>query len=104
MPVRKGSAHVNHARILLVDDNASGLRARKSVLEELGYRVTAALNGEEALECFGQQKFDLVITDYKMPRVDGSELIARLRKKVPELRIILLSGYVEALGLNESGT
>lgn len=95
---------MSHARILLVDDNSAGLKARKTVLEELGYRVTSALNGEEALEQFAEQKFDLVITDYKMPRMDGTDLIARLRRKTPDLPIILLSGYVEALGFNESNS
>ena len=104
MPLRKASAPVTHARILLVDDHASGLKARQTVLEELGYRITTALNGEEALDHFSPQKFDLVITDYKMPRMDGSELIARLRKKAPELPVILISGYADALGLNEANT
>ncbi len=91
------------ARILLVDDNRLGLMARKSVLEELGYRITTASHGQEGLECFSQHKFDLVITDYKMPKMNGIELIASIREssKVP---IILISGYAEALGLNEENT
>jgi CheY-like chemotaxis protein len=93
-----------HARILLVDDNAHGLSARKTVLEELGHRIGTAASGSEALEQFGRHKFDLVVTDYKMPRMDGLELIARLRKQAPDLPIILISGYVDSLGMSEDAT
>jgi CheY-like chemotaxis protein len=94
----------NAARILLVDDNANGLSARQSVLEELGHRITTASSGAEALEQFGKHAFDLVITDFRMPKMDGLELIVRLRKQSPEVPIILISGYVDALGLSETTT
>src|SRR5579862_273527 len=103
MPVRKSAAPAT-PRILLVDDNANGLKARKMVLEELGYGIVTASNGYDALERFSPQKFDLVVTDYKMPKMDGLELIVHLRKLTPELPIILVSGFVEALGLNEAST
>jgi CheY-like chemotaxis protein len=94
----------SHARILLVDDNTNGLCARKSVLEELGHRISTASSGADAMEQFGAHKFDLVVTDYKMPRMDGLELITRLRKHTPGLPIVLISGYVDTLGLNEAST
>ena len=90
--------------ILLVDDNRHGLVARKTLLEELGYTVTTASNGEEALELFGNGKYDLVITDQKMPRMSGSELITNIREHYPAARIIMLSGFVEGLGLTEENT
>jgi len=93
-----------HGRILLVDDNIHGSTARKTVLEELGHKIHVASSGAEALERFAEQKYDLVVTDYKMPRMDGLELIVRLRKQQPDIRIVLVSGFVDALGLNEAGT
>ncbi len=90
--------------ILLVDDNRQGLIARKSLLQELGYRVSTATNGEEALELFSKQNFDVVVTDYKMPRMDGIELIKQIRSLQGSTRIILLSGFVEPLGLTEQST
>jgi CheY-like chemotaxis protein len=103
MPVRT-STRPTPARILLVDDNANGLSARKSVLDELGHKTTAASSGAEALELFGSHKFDLVITDYKMPRMTGIELIGHLREQIADLPIILISGFVDALGLSEAST
>jgi len=90
--------------ILLVDDNRQGLIARKSLLQELGYNITTATNGDEALELFSQQHFDVVVTDFKMPRMDGVELIKRIRAAQAGARIILLSGFVEPLGLTEQST
>ena len=92
------------ARILLVDDNKSGLAARKSVLEELGYRVATASGADDGLECFSNSEFDLVVTDYRMPKMDGVEFIRKIRTIHPEIPIIMLSGYVEAAGLTESNT
>jgi ATP-dependent Lon protease len=90
--------------ILLVDDNKLGLSARKCVLEELGHSISTAVNGVDALEQFANRKFDLVVTDYKMPRMDGLELIAGLRKASPDLPVILISGFVDSLGLSEENT
>jgi len=104
MPVRNSSPTTPHARILLVDDNVHGLSARKSVLEELGHEIGTASGGEEALECVKQRKFDLVVTDYKMQSMDGLELIVRLREQSPDLPIILISGFVDSMGLSEENT
>lgn len=104
MVARKRSLPPSHARILLVDDNANGLAARRSVLEELGHRIITVTSGGDALDQFSTHKFDLVVTDYKMPKMDGLELISRLRKQSPDLPIVLISGYVDSLGLNETST
>jgi CheY-like chemotaxis protein len=90
--------------ILLVDDNRQGLIARRSVLQELGYKISTAISGDEALELFSRQKFDVIVTDYKMPRVNGVELIRRIREADAGARIILISGFVEPLGLTEEST
>lgn len=91
-------------KILLVDDNRDGLLVRKSLLEEVGYAVTIALNGDEALQLFERSPFAVVVTDYRMPRMNGAELIVRMRQLNPNIRIILLSGFVDPLGLTEETT
>jgi CheY-like chemotaxis protein len=103
MSVRK-SPNPTIQSILLVDDNANGLKARKMVLEELGYKIVTASNGQDALAQFLPKVFCLVVTDYKMPRMDGLQLIAHLREQEPELPIILISGFADTLGLNEENT
>jgi len=91
-------------RILLVDDNSLGLAARRSVLEELGHRVLTSGTAAEALELCGKHSFDVVVTDYKMPKMNGVELIGRLRKLHPATSVILISGFTDTLGLDEAGT
>jgi CheY-like chemotaxis protein len=92
------------ARILLVDDNRLGLIARKNVLEELGYSIVTASDSRVALELFDMDAFDLVVTDYKMPHMNGKELIARMRETKKDVSVILISGFVDTLGLSEANT
>lgn len=91
-------------RILLLDDNSLGLSARRSVLEELGHKVVTSGAPQEALELCGKQRFDVVVTDYKMPKMNGVEFITRLRKQHPAVGVILISGFTDTLGLNETNT
>lgn len=98
------ATQLSNATILLVDDNKDGLMVRRSLLEELGFRVEISANAEEALKLVAVSRFDLIVTDYKMPRMSGTELIERIRKIHPEARVILLSGFAEPLGLNEQNT
>ena len=95
---------VSHALILMVDDNRDGVIARRSVLEELGYQVISACCGADALKLAGEHEFDLVVTDYKMSPMDGLELISNLRAGDFGKPIILLSGFVENLGLRPDST
>lgn len=91
-------------RLLLVDDHPAGLAARTSVLNELGFAITTANSAELALEKFRAEPFPLVVTDYKLPGETGVDLIAKIRVVAPETRIVLISGFVDALGLTEHST
>jgi CheY-like chemotaxis protein len=90
--------------LLLIDDHPAGLAARKSVLAELGFSITTASSAESALAIFDPALFPIVVTDYKLPGMTGVDLIAAIRQKAPDTRIVLLSGFVEALGLTEEST
>jgi CheY-like chemotaxis protein len=92
------------ARILLVDDNARGLTARKMILADHGYGIETALSGEEAWEIFQKHQFDIVVTDLRMGGIDGVELIRRIRATDAPARIILLSGFIDCLGLTPEST
>src|ERR1700749_883519 len=92
------------AHILLVDDNRDGLLIRRALLEEQGYTVQSAVSGEEGFALFQTTTYDLVVTDYRMPGMNGVDLIQRVRAVRQDTRIVLLSGFVEPLGLTEENT
>ena len=104
MRIVKSSAASSSANILLVDDNKMGLAARRVLLEELGHTVTTAANGLDALAAAEANTFDLLITDWKMPKLDGLELISRLRENSFAAPIILLSGFANTAGMREDET
>ncbi len=81
--------------ILFVDDEEVIVNMGKSMLEKLGYTVTASTSSREALDLFKQdpEKFDLVITDQTMPGMTGAELSVRLLEIRPDIPIIMCSGY-----------
>jgi CheY-like chemotaxis protein len=81
-------------KILLVDDEMLVRSGTAMMIDELGHNVTEAVSGKQALEILAvQPDFDLVITDYRMPDMDGMELIAAARNLVPHLKAILMTGY-----------
>ena len=78
--------------ILVVDDDAGTLKVMRQVLEPLGYVVTVAGSGRQALRLLRQERVDLVVTDLLMPDGDGFELIASLSKDFADLHILAISG------------
>jgi len=92
------------ARILLVDGNQQGCTARQMILKDHGYSVETAQCGEEAWEIFQKNHFDVVVTDLKLSGIDGLELIRRIRAADMPAGTILLSGFVNCLGLTSQST
>ncbi len=80
-------------KILVVDDEESIRFLYKEELEEEGYIVECAKNGEEALEKLAAFQPDLISLDIKMPVMDGIEALKRIREKERHLPIILCSAY-----------
>jgi DNA-binding response OmpR family regulator len=80
------------AKILLVDDNDDFREQSSQLLRLAGYMVTTAGNGNEALRLVQDDVFDLVITDLIMPEKEGIETIVKMRKQIPTLKIIAISG------------
>ena len=87
-----------------MDDNRHGLQARKLILEELGYLTATAGDPLEGLAVLDGQPFDLVVTDYRMPHMTGVEFVQKLRGRLPDMPAILVSGFVDVLGLTEDNT
>lgn len=89
--------------VLVVDDEELVRRGTAEMLRNLGHSAFEAEGGGEALTTLGARSdIDMVVTDYKMPRMDGAELAARIRATRPELPILLISGYTGAAGPIES--
>ena len=81
-------------KILLIDDEESICRFTKFNLESMGkYEVTTALSGEEGLKKVKETTFDLVITDFRMGGMNGEQVIEELKKKNPDLPVLLFSIY-----------
>ncbi|MEZ5366032.1 MAG: response regulator [Bryobacterales bacterium] len=88
----------------MIDDNEHGLAARRNILEGEGYAVEVACCGQDGVDRFEGGSFDLVVTDFRMPDLNGPEVIDRIRQTAPGVPIVLLSGYASLLGLTESDT
>ena len=82
-----------HARILLVDDEASIRVTLGALLEHTGYDVTPAVGGAQALELLDQHAFDLLLTDLSMPEIDGMQVVAAARQRQPDVAIIVFTGH-----------
>lgn len=79
-------------RVLIVDDEDMIRLNLRALMEDLGYSVNEAANGREALALFEQETPDLVLTDLRMPEMDGLALIAALRENSPETPLVVISG------------
>jgi DNA-binding NtrC family response regulator len=79
--------------VLLVDDNLDFLDSTKDVLEDQGYQVDTATNGEDALNQVNNHPFDVILMDIKMPRMNGVESFIKMKKKNPQVKVILFTAY-----------
>jgi CheY-like chemotaxis protein len=79
--------------ILFVDDHEVLARLSCEILEMQGYRAEYAYNANDALAKFDRDKFDIVVTDYKMEGMNGLELAKLIRQKSPEVPVIIVTGY-----------
>ncbi len=83
-------------RILIVDNEPAVALVLQSGLEKLSHcEVMAAHSGEQALQLFERQSFGLLITDYKMPGIDGFRLAARVKQLYPQTLIMILAAYID---------
>ena len=81
------------SKILVVDDDQFTLQSMAKVLEGESYQVVAVASGSEALDLLKQDSFDLVLTDLKMPEVDGLEVLRRASEIAPQAVVLILTGY-----------
>jgi two-component system NtrC family response regulator len=84
---------VNKPRMLLVDDDRNFLRVLSYQVAELGFQVTTAASAREALEQIGDGRTDLIISDLKMPGMDGLQLLQEVRLRGLEIPVILVTAH-----------
>jgi len=84
---------MSRKRILVVDDEAKMRRVLEIMLEDLGHEVVAAGNGRAALERLAEQGIDLVISDLRMPELDGIALLQAMRARGDETPVIVVTAY-----------
>lgn len=82
-------------RILIVEDETAFRRALKAYLEDSGFLVEESGNGREGLDRVRSRPPDMVLTDIRMPVMDGLELISRLKQEYPRLPIIAITGTAD---------
>ena len=82
---------------LSVDDESPILQLRHMILEQAGYQVLDAIDGEEALRIFSAADIDLVLLDYYMHHMDGEAVAMEMRHMKPEVPIIMVSASLECL-------
>jgi two-component system chemotaxis sensor kinase CheA len=93
LPAARPQVVIRRVRVLLVDDSLVTREMERRLLEDAGFVVVAAGDAEEALSLLGEERFDCVVTDIEMPRMDGFELAAHLRamEHFAHLPIIVVS-------------
>jgi CheY-like chemotaxis protein len=89
----------NGRRVLLVEDNTDVGRFATQLLQDLGYATSWAINAEDALAKLGPEGdgFDIVFSDVVMPGMGGLALAKELRRRLPDLPVVLASGYSDVL-------
>ncbi|MBI5590287.1 MAG: sigma-54-dependent Fis family transcriptional regulator [Deltaproteobacteria bacterium] len=80
-------------RILIVDDEINICRNCEKILSKMDCEVSIAQNGQEALALIEAEPFDVVVTDLKMSRMGGMEVLRRVKEKDPDIRVIVMTGY-----------
>lgn len=86
-------------RILLVDDEVAFANNLLKLMSKRGYDAVVVYNGADAVNAVGEKEFDVIILDMKMPGMDGIATLKEIKKKVPSVEVVILTGH----GSVESG-
>ncbi len=88
-----GNAAVDLSHILLVEDEPNVAKGLKLVLDDEGFRVDWAANGNDALKKFRGNGFNLVVTDLRLPDINGMDVIKEIKSERPETEVMIITGY-----------
>jgi DNA-binding NtrC family response regulator len=82
-----------NAKLLIVDDERIALKNLEYVMKKEGYEVAGTQSGQNALRLLEEQSFDVVLTDLKMEKVDGMQILRRCNELYPETEVVMITGY-----------
>ncbi len=88
-------------RVLVVDDEQFLRQILARIVRRDGYQVEEAANGKEALEKMAEKHYDLVITDVKMPEIDGMELLSKVKEQYPRTQVVVISSHSGEINSSE---
>jgi DNA-binding NtrC family response regulator len=83
----------HQARILAVDDDENILKVVQAILHEKGYNVDTAQTGEEAIKKTIEKTYDVMLIDIRLPDMEGTELLTKIKDTKPKIRKIIVTGY-----------
>lgn len=83
----------NQARILVIDDDENITKVVAAILRDKGYSVDTAGSGNEAIKKTQKNHYDLMLIDIRLPDIDGTELLTKIRDTTPKIRKIIVTGY-----------
>ena len=95
LQIKKGKKKVPASKktILIVDDDKSILRTFTRILQKSGYEIETAETGKEAIEKTEDQHFDLALVDIRLPDMEGTDLLAKLKKQLQQTVKIMITGF-----------
>ncbi len=88
--------------ILVVDDELMMRKLVEKILSRDGFQVTLASDGNEALAILAQKKVDIVISDIKMPGLNGFELLQAVKKEYPSIAVIMMTAYGDTYSVKDA--
>ena len=80
-------------QILIVEDNPNMSCLLTDILDFFDYKTVGAQDGEEALKILGKESFDMVITDLRMPKMSGIDLLRSIKDQYPQLPVVVITGF-----------
>lgn len=84
---------MSKCKVLVIDDEDIVRICCSRALSPAGYEVRMAQNGLDGLKMIEEERFDIVLTDLKMPDMDGIEVLRKIKKEWPEIGVIIITGY-----------
>lgn len=88
--------------ILVIDDEQMILEMLEQILASAGYEVHTVQGGQKALEFYAEHPTELILTDIKMPGIDGYHILKEIKALNPEARVVLMSGYSNDFSIREA--